>query len=70
VTFVDGEVPTGSIDGSNVTFGLGHPPSGSLHLYLNGLRQIPTTQYSVTGPTITMVTAPTPGSTLLADYRY
>lgn len=70
-TLVDNEVPAGTVDGTNKTFTLAASPnpSTSLHLFLNGVRQTPTTDYSISGSTITMVAAPGIGSTLLADYR-
>jgi len=68
---VDNVVPGGTVDGLNVTFTLpdSPSPSTSLHLFWNGLRQTPTTDYSLAGNTITMVLAPAVGSTPLADYR-
>jgi hypothetical protein len=69
--FVDSEVPSGTINGTNVTFTLANTPtSGSLHLYLNGVRQTPTSDYSISTNTITMVAAPNTGDVLLADYRH
>jgi hypothetical protein len=39
--FVDKEIPSGSINGSNTTFTLANTPvSGSEHLYLNGILQL------------------------------
>lgn len=71
VAFADNVIPTGSINGSNATFTLPQSPtSGSLHLYLNGVRLRPTTDYSISGATITMVAAPATGDWLYADYRY
>jgi hypothetical protein len=67
----DGEVPSGTVNGSNVTFTLAHAPSpaSSLKLYFNGLRQRLTTDYTLSGTAITFTTAPDAGG-LLADYRY
>lgn len=68
-TRIVNEVPSGSINSSNVTFTLSAAPSsGKLELFLNGVRQKPTNDYSLSGATITMVAAPTTGSTMLADY--
>lgn len=69
---VDSEVPTGTINGSNADFTLAHTPStGSLHLYLNGVRQTAGgVDYSLSTNTITYVSAPITGDTHLADYRY
>lgn len=74
--FVTGELPSGSINGSNVTFTLASTPvSGSVALYYNGqrIRAGATEDYTISGDTITMAFAPkgNPGQTdvLLADYR-
>jgi hypothetical protein len=69
-SFVDGEVPTGVVDGVNAVFTLAHAPGGSLHLYLNGLRQTPGVHYALSGNTITFAVAPPAGASILADYRY
>lgn len=70
-TFVDSEVPAGAVNGVNVTYTLSQTPSsGSLHLYLNGLRQKVSDDYSLSGGTITMVDAPSIGDSLLTDFRY
>lgn len=62
------ETPSGTINGTNTTFGLTHSPrSGTLLLYLNGAL---TTAYTLTGSTITMTTAPAVSSTLYASYTY
>lgn len=69
--FVDGEVPGGSINGSNVTFTLANTPtSGSPHLFLNGLRLVLNTDYSISGLTITMGSAPQTADSLIVDYRH
>lgn len=70
--FVDKELPAGSINGSNVTFTLANTPvAGSVHLYLNGLLQDEGGgfDYTISGATITMVTAPASGERLVASYR-
>lgn len=73
--FVDAEVPSGSINSSNVTFTLAHAPNpgASLRLYLNGVLQKPGTDYTLSGNTITYTVAPvnTAGTDWhLAFYRY
>lgn len=69
-TFVDNETPTGTVNGSNVTFNLSFTPvAGSVQLYKNGMRQKITASYSISGSTITMVVAPETGDELYADYR-
>jgi len=73
VSFVDGESPTGIVDGSNTAFGLsGAPdPASSLAFYRNGILQKTGQDYSLAGSTIQLVAAarPQPGDTLLANYR-
>jgi hypothetical protein len=66
------EVPSGTINGSNVTFTLSFSPvsSDSLNLFLDrGMLEL-TTHYSISGVTITMVTAPAVGQSLYASYQY
>ncbi len=69
--FVENGVPTGAINGSNVTFTLASAPSptSSLEVYLNGQKLKLTTDYSVSGVTITMVTAPETGMVITVTYR-
>lgn len=70
--FVTREVPSGTINGSNVTFTLANTPvSGTECLYLNGLLQNVGggNDYTISGATITFVTAPETGSVLLANYQ-
>jgi hypothetical protein len=72
-TFVDGDLPTGIVDGSNATFALTAvpAPSTSLSFYRNGILQKPSVDYTATGNTVQFVTGatPQPGDTLLASYR-
>lgn len=68
--FVDGETPTGDIDDLNAEYELANTPiTGSVHVYLNGLRQKVTDDYTISGTTITFVTPPTTGDIILCDYR-
>jgi hypothetical protein len=70
--FVDNEVPSGTINGSNTAFTLANTPiAGSVKLYLNGVRQEAGAgnDYTISGATITMLDAPLAGDKLLADYR-
>lgn len=64
------ETPAGTINGSNTVFTLAATPleNDSVDVYLDGLKQIPGTDYSVSGITITFVTAPAIGQTIRADY--
>ena len=71
INFVDGEVPSGTINGINSIFNLNFIPiSGSLKLYLNGVRLKNTVDYSYSGNTITMTTIPFTNDLLLSDYRH
>ena len=71
-TLVDGEIPTGLINSSNTTYTLANTPSPatSLKVYLNGVRQRLTTDYTLATATITMTEAPTTGDNILVDYTY
>jgi hypothetical protein len=71
MTWVDSEVPTGTVNGTNDVFTLANTPiTGSEHIYVNGSRQSPTTHYTIAADEITFVTPPSNGADLLADYRY
>ena len=72
INFVDDEVPTGTIDNINLTFGLAHAPSpvASLKLYLNGQKLFAGDDFTILGTIITMTTAIGTGNKLRADYRY
>lgn len=70
--FVDKETPSGSVNGSNVTFTLADTPvSGSEHVYLNGLLQESGSgnDYTISGTTITMAAAPLSGEKIRVSYR-
>lgn len=69
--FVTEETPSGSINGSNTAYTLANTPtSGTLKLYLNGIRlkSGAGNDYTLSTNTITMTTAPISGDVLLADY--
>jgi len=68
--FVDNETPTGAINGSNKTFTLAYTPNPatSLKVYRNGIRQELTTHYTLSGKTLTTVTALPSGTNLKVDY--
>ena len=72
-TFVDGDLPSGIVDGSNATFALTAvpAPATSLSVYRNGVLQKASVDYTATGNSIQFVAAstPQPGDTLLASYR-
>lgn len=70
--YVDGEVPTGLMDGANSNFTLASTPiAGSLHLHRNGVRQKSGLDYNLVGISILFLagSTPQPGDTLLVDYR-
>lgn len=66
------EVPSGTVNGSNTTFTLANTPpnAATLNLYLDGvhLLQGAGNDYTISGATITMLTAPALGQSLLATY--
>lgn len=67
------ETPTGAVDGSNTTFTLANTPiAGSEEAFLNGLLQEPGAgnDYTISGATITYLTAPLTGYRLRVSYRY
>lgn len=70
--FVDKEVPSGSINGSNTAFTLANTPVvGSEHVYLNGQLQASGSgnDYTISGTSITYLTAPETGDVLVVSYR-
>jgi hypothetical protein len=69
-SFVDNEVPSGTIDGLNDTFTIANTPiAGSFKLY-NAIRlKGGGEDYTLTGTTIVFVTPPELGSNLQCDYR-
>lgn len=69
--FVFSEVPTGSINSSNVTYTLANTPTaGTLRVYLNGVRlqSGSSNDFTLSTNTITMITAPVTNDVLLTDY--
>ena len=67
------ETPSGTLNSSNVTFGLAHTPtSGKEMVFLNGIVQNPGggNDYTISGATITMAAAPYSDDVLLATYVY
>lgn len=70
---VDGETPVGTVNGSNAVFTLNYGPSPvtSLRLYRNGILLKEGVDFTLTGNTITFLTAaiPAAGDVLQAGYR-
>ena len=73
VVFIDGEVPSGTINGSNTSFILSQAPNpaASLSLYRNGVLQKANLDYTLSGTGVTFQAglAPQPADILLASYR-
>ena len=70
--FVDKEVPSGDINGANVTYVLANTPiAGSEHIYLNGVLQESGAgnDYTITGATITYIVAILTDEKLRVTYR-
>lgn len=69
-SFQDDETPSGTVNGSNTVFTLTSTPlSGSLKVYVGGVRLRVTEDYTLSGNTITFVSAPETGAIILCDYR-
>jgi hypothetical protein len=72
-TFVDFEIPAGTIDGSNPVFVLSAAPSpaSSLVLHKNGIKLSPGGDYSISGSTILFAAGAVPqaGDLLIVSYR-
>lgn len=71
-TFVINEVPTGDINGVNVTYTLAQTPTAGLNLYLNGVYLQPGAgnDYTLATNTITMLFAPQTNDKLIAGFYY
>jgi hypothetical protein len=70
--FVTRETPSGSVNGSNTAFTLANTPTaGSEEVYLNGLLQEPGAgaDYTISGGTITYLTAPIANDKIRVSYR-
>lgn len=70
-SFAGAVAPTGTVNGSNVTFTLPQTPTGnSLQLFVGGIQQVLATDYTISGATITFTNAPATGSLIRAFFRY
>lgn len=70
--FVTRETPSGSVNGSNTSFTLANTPiSGTEMVFLNGILQEPGSgnDYTISGTTITYLTAPVSGDRLRVTYQ-
>lgn len=69
--FADRETPSGTVNGSNVTFTLAHTPTtGSEYVWMDGVLQSSGTDYTISSGTITFVSAPLTGAVLVVSYRF
>lgn len=66
------EVPTGAINGTNRAYAITFTPTplATFTLYLNGVFQLPSVNYTLSGNSLSMNIAPSSGSTLYAVYDY
>lgn len=62
------QIPAGSINGTNKDFTLPEAPT-AVKVYLNGVRQLEGTHYTLAGDTITFAEAPYLGDWVLIDYE-
>jgi len=70
-SFIVRETPSGSVNSANTTFTLANTPlAGTEQVFLNGLLQEPGAgnDYTISGGTITYLTAPTTGDRLRVSY--
>lgn len=71
LNFVDEEVPYGIIDSVNNIFTTQFmPKTGSLQVFLNGIRLKNTNDFTYTGDVITMINIPYLNDKLIINYRY
>lgn len=66
------EVPAGTMNGVNAVFTLTFTPNpgASFTLWLNGVEQVPTTDYSISGATITYTVPPKSNDLMIAQYTH
>ncbi len=71
--FAIGEVPSGTVNGTNPTFTLANTPvAGTVAFYIDGLRMLLGSDYTIASAVITVLTGAIPqtGDLLQADYQY
>lgn len=67
---VTNEVPTGAVNSANTAYVIANTPqNASVKVYLNGQRLLITSDYTISGTTITMVAAPVTGDQIWVDYQ-
>jgi hypothetical protein len=64
------EIPTGTVNGSNTSFVLANTPnvSATVQVFINGVLQEVTTDYTISSATISMVSAPVAGQKIYVVY--
>jgi len=63
------EIPSGTVNGSNTVFTLSQTPLNNVVIVtLNGLAQTKTTDYTVSGTTVTFTVAPETGTVVYCQY--
>ena len=69
--FVESEIPTGPVNGSNKTFTLAGTsnPATSLEVFINGQKIVLTTDYTLTGDSLVMELAYPTGTAIRVNYR-
>lgn len=65
------EIPSGTVNGINTTFTMAYTPDDatSVQVFIDGLKQAYAVDFTVSGTTITMTTAPAPGQTIDVSYH-
>lgn len=69
--FMVDETPTGTINGSNTAFTLSQTPfdaNDSVQVFLDGIKRDRVTEWTISGTTITFVSAPVLGQTIRVNY--
>jgi len=69
--FLVDETPSGTINGSNQTFSLSQTPFDSndaVQVFIDGIKRDRVTDWTISGTTITMVTAPVAGQSIRVNY--
>ncbi len=65
-------IPTGALNGSNMTYGIPNPPAGTLPIFKNGVLWILGSDYTISGSTLTNIGPALVSTDTLnfLDYRY
>ena len=72
VSVVVRETPAGTMDGTNKTFTLSFAPNpaAALTLWLNGVEQVPTTDYTISSAAVTYAVPPKSTDLMIAQYSH